>query len=95
MLTGDKVETAINIGIATGLIDSDGTQFIYQWDMLEEKTSRTSTAAPSQSPDFSGRVSSAARDVKPTSREDDAHRAKTELTVELHQQSRSEMLASQ
>lgn len=47
MLTGDKVETAINIGIATSLIDPSTTQLIYQWDMLEEKISGTSTNAQS------------------------------------------------
>lgn len=47
MLTGDKVETAINIGIATSLLDPDAIQFIYQWDILEEKGSGHSTVAPS------------------------------------------------
>lgn len=37
MLTGDKVETAVNIGVATSLLDPSGIQFIYKWDSLLEE----------------------------------------------------------
>lgn len=52
MLTGDKVETAINIGIATSQLDVEGLQFVYQWDFLEERMSAASTVgtSPNTSP---------------------------------------------
>lgn len=45
MLTGDKVETAINIGIATGLIQphyEEGEMAVFDWDALAKKKEQVS-----------------------------------------------------
>lgn len=43
MLTGDKVETATNIGVATSLLDPSGLLLTYKWDSLEDTSSQAPT----------------------------------------------------
>ncbi|XP_053993242.1 phospholipid-transporting ATPase IB-like isoform X2 [Hylaeus volcanicus] len=54
MLTGDKLETAINIGLSTGLIQKNTVTFLYQADSIQNDLKQdVSDGAPLQSLDDS------------------------------------------
>lgn len=48
MLTGDKIETAINIGVATSMLDPNKPCRIYSWESLEAEASCNSWESDSK-----------------------------------------------